>query len=206
MDTYSKTRAAKLLGVSRQTVYRYIKNDPDRFTITDDTGEQAITLRGLEELRAAIHGNSTRYTVTDTTELPLATSDVSLLRQELNAERERTKAALDDVARMDSTVTTLRQHAANLQEKITSLENQNSASSRRIESLESEKTLLYGLLGELQKKIPDQVAPEQIKAGLFARVKLFLMGSKEPVKPVGAEPIQGEQLHNEPLQGGSNVE
>lgn len=58
MDTYTVTAAAKTLGVSRQTVYKYINKEPDRFTTLTPDGQRQITLQGLGLLREALDRNN----------------------------------------------------------------------------------------------------------------------------------------------------
>lgn len=58
MDTYTITAASKTLGVSRQTVYKYINKEPDRFTTLTPDGQRQITLQGLGLLREALDRNN----------------------------------------------------------------------------------------------------------------------------------------------------
>lgn len=163
MDTYNKQEAADLLGVSRQTIFRHCKKHPDRYTMTTDAGEQVITLRGLEELRAVLHGTTKRYKALDTDTQPDVTDKASTLRQELERERERNKATLEDVARLDMSVTSLQ----------TQLEKAN----ERIAALEAEKSVLYDLLRDAQRKIPN--AQPAKKKPIIPRLMAWLNLPKE---------------------------
>ena len=40
MDAYTITAAAKLLDTTRQTIYRYIQKEPDRYTTTTAQGQR----------------------------------------------------------------------------------------------------------------------------------------------------------------------
>lgn len=165
MDTYSKQAAADLLGVSRQTIFRHCKKNPDRYTMTTDDGEQVITLRGLEELRAALHGSTKRYKAPDTDTQPDVTDKAATIRHELERERERNKAALEDVARLDMSVTLLQ----------TQLDHAN----ERIAALEAEKAVLYDLM---KSKIPD--AKPAKRAPIIPRLIAWILPSKEqPTEP-----------------------
>lgn len=164
MDTYSKTAAAELLGVSRQTVYRHVKKDPERYTMTTDAGEQVITLRGLEELRAALHGATQRYTPDGTDTQQDVTVGASTLRQELEQERKRTQAALDDVTTLDK--------------RVTELQLQLDKANETISKLDTEKTMLFELLKDAQRKIPDAKP-----AGFVERVRRLLPWNKNETMP-----------------------
>jgi predicted transcriptional regulator len=158
MDTYSKIAAAELLGVTRQTVHRHVKKNPGRYTMTTDAGEQVITLRGLEELRAVLHGTTKRYTPDVTTMQQDVTGGASTLRQELEQERKRTLAALDDVTRLNMDVT--------------SLQLQLDKANTSIEELKADKALLFEALKDAQRKIPDA------KPGFIQTIKRLMPWNK----------------------------
>jgi len=66
MEHYTFTEAARVLGVSRPTIYKYVKRDESLYTIV--TGKKrVITLYGMELLQKAIQGNAEKYGTIDKT-------------------------------------------------------------------------------------------------------------------------------------------
>ena len=66
MEHYTFTEAARELGVSRQTIYKYVKRDESVYTTV--TGKKrVITLYGMELLQKAIQGNAEKYGTIDKT-------------------------------------------------------------------------------------------------------------------------------------------
>ena len=161
MDTYTRTAAAELLGVSRQTVYRHVKQDPERYTVETDNGERVITLRGLEELRIVLHRQTQRYKARVTDTQQDVTQAPAAVLEELDRERERTRAALEDVTRLDT--------------RVTALQLQLDTARESINTLTAEKTMLYELLRDAQRKIPDAKP-----VGIVARVLRLMQRNKEP--------------------------
>ena len=59
---YTVAKAAALIGVTRTTVYKYLKKDPDRYLVSMD-GQRMITGQGLELLKADVKDTMSRVTV-----------------------------------------------------------------------------------------------------------------------------------------------
>jgi len=158
VDTYTFTAAGMLLGVTRQTIHRRVKDDPDRYTIVTPDGHRAITTQGLNELKSMLNMNiskGVRRTVSDSTSTQQTnTAGQDVLRTELSRMQERNMALESDV--LDCTA------------KVTYLQLQLDSANKRIADLESDKQLLAGLLMEANKKIPNAVpAP---RPGILARL------------------------------------
>lgn len=51
MAEYTVTQAASILGISRQSVYKYLKRDRDRYVSRPDSAQTTINDQGIERLR-----------------------------------------------------------------------------------------------------------------------------------------------------------
>lgn len=60
MTEYSVAQAANLIGVSRQSVYKYLKRDRARYVVDPGSQQTAINEQGLERLREDIGQQATR--------------------------------------------------------------------------------------------------------------------------------------------------
>lgn len=125
MDTYTVTAAAKTLGVSRQTVYKYIHKEPDRFTTLTPDGQRQITLQGLGLLREALDRNNVSMRDSDnmqtTKSLRADPGDVDAL-----------EAARERVNELESTVKVLQAQLDGANALISSLQAQNATLERAL--------------------------------------------------------------------------
>lgn len=83
MDGYSFPQAARMLQVSRQTVYRHVNAEPDRYTIVTAEGQRRITMQGIGLLREQIKKPVTDALVTTDSERQNLDSFVKGLQEEL---------------------------------------------------------------------------------------------------------------------------
>ena len=89
MDGYSFPQAARMLQVSRQTVYRHVNMEPDRYTIVTGEGQRRITIQGIGLLREQIKKPVTDTPVTTDSERQNSDSFVKGLQSELAQARHQ---------------------------------------------------------------------------------------------------------------------
>ena len=125
MDTYTITAASKLLGVSRQTIYKYINKEPNRFTALTPSGQQHITLQGLGILREELDKNSMSTRNTDNAPTTNSLRMNAAQGEALDARRER-------VIELESTVKVLQVQLDGANALISSLQAQNATLERAL--------------------------------------------------------------------------
>lgn len=126
VDGYSVSESAKLLKVTRQTVYKYVNRDKERYTLTTDAGQRQVTLQGLEFLR----------------------SDIERSRASVNRQgAERSLTMRQDAL---TNVTELQRRLRAAEDRAALLEQENSRLSARIEILTAQKESDKLVISELQ--------------------------------------------------------
>ncbi len=98
MAKLSKTDAAKCIGVSRATLYNYIRKS--RITVDPDgTIDTAELLRAGFDLRQ-VDSSSDTSTIHDLTPSPELSETVKILQQELSAVRQDLRSANEEKTRL----------------------------------------------------------------------------------------------------------
>ena len=104
MNRYTIAQAAARLGVTRQTVYKYVNRDKIRYTLTEG-GNTYVTAYGLDNLRSDIEAKSSR--VDSAGEKPghkklAALTELTTLRIQLEAANARATAAEEEASSLRS--------------------------------------------------------------------------------------------------------
>ena len=104
MNRYTIAQAAARLGVTRQTVYKYVNRDKNRYTLTEG-GNTYVTAYGLDNLRSDIESKAAR--VNSTGENPpqgkqAALTELTTLRIQLEAANARAATAEEEATSLRS--------------------------------------------------------------------------------------------------------
>ena len=134
MDAYTITAAAKLLDTTRQTIYRYIQKEPDRYTTTTAQGRQVITLQGLALLREELQTKPGRAVQHDTAGQTDTGRNHTPLMDELKRLEKVNAVQADELTRLSQRVNEL---------------------SSKVTDLEADKAFLQTQLDKMVDKIPD---------------------------------------------------
>jgi len=149
MDTsYTFTAAAKLLQVSRQTLYRHVDKEPDRYVTVTADGQRRISLPGLallkEQIQKPVTGEASSITLGNTQ-----------TQQESDSAGHRDRELQEAVMQ--------ERHRADL------LQVQLDAARERIASLEA-TTATLGRALDQEQVLHRQTQQTMARRGLFARI------------------------------------
>lgn len=130
---YTVAKAAALIGITRTTVYKYLKKDPDRYLVSMN-GQRMITEQGLELMKADVKETMSRVTVSADTDL----NSMDSLRSRLKQASERISLLESENTRLTAKVDTLTIQHDGDQRMIHLLEQARSDAQK---ALENEQTL-----------------------------------------------------------------
>lgn len=107
MARYTVAHAAGILGVSRQTVYKYLNKNRDRYIDADSPGQTLITDEGLGFLRSEIVSADVRATVSEGDAYRQPVTADNTVKGQLRKAQERIRALEDDVTRLTNRIEVL---------------------------------------------------------------------------------------------------
>ena len=135
MDAYTITAAAKLLDTTRQTIYRYIQKEPDKYTTTTTAqGRQLVSLQGLALLRDELQTKPGRAVQHDTA-------------GQTDTGRNHTPL-MDEIKRLEKVNAVQADELTRLSQRVNEL-------SSKVTDLEADKAFLQTQLDKTLDKIPD---------------------------------------------------
>lgn len=149
MNRYTIAQAAARLGVTRQTVYKYVNRDKSRYTLTEGANTY-ISAYGLDNLRSDIEAKATRGNSTG--EKPgqnkqAALTELTALRIQLEAANARAAAAEEEAGSLRSRLDVM---TAKYEGAVNLAENLRREADKASAALEREQ-LLHGRTQELSR-------------------------------------------------------
>lgn len=172
MSHYTIAQAASLLGVTRQTIYKYVNRNKSRYTLTE-AGNTYVTAYGMDFLRSDIQANASKGNKAGENRLQSkqeAFTELTTLRIQLEAAKARASASEEETASLRSRLDVLTAKHEGAQSLIEQLRQEASKASAALER----EQLLHGRTQE---------ALTSSRSGWFQR----LFGKKEQPAQQSAE-------------------